>query len=163
MLRHNKINNKEIRNYLQGLRPFKTSIPKNVKKILNKKNDIFHEILGKWSNIVGKKISNLSCPAIIKFSKDNKNNSLTVTINKGSEIEIEYSKNIIIEKINNYFGYNLIKEIILKSKLITSNKKNKNNFNINKLNKISKKINGIKNDKIKLSLERLISELKKNV
>ena len=163
MLRHTKINNKEIRSYLQGLRPFKTSIPKNVKKILNKKNDIFHEILGKWSNIVGKKISKVSSPTVIKFSRDNKNNSLTMTIDKGSEIEIEYSKNIIIEKINNYFGYNLIKEIILKSKLITINKKNKSNFNINKLNKISKKLNLIKNDKIKLSLERLISELKKNV
>jgi len=163
MLRHIKRNNKEIRNYLQGLRPFKTSIPKNVKKILNKKNDIFHEILGKWTSIVGTKISKVSCPSLIKFSKDNKKNSLAVIINKGSEIEIEYSKNIIIEKINNYFGYNLIKEIILKSKSTVEIKKTKNIFNIHKLNKIGKKIHEIKNDKIKLSLERLMSELKKNV
>ena len=164
MLKHLKRNNKETRSYLQGLRQFKLSIPKNIKKILNKKNDIYYEILGKWVSIVGSNTSKISYPMTVTFSKNYNKNSLILIVEKGSEIEIEYSKNDIKNKINSYFGYNLINEIILK----TGNLKEKKiNNNINYLSvensvKLKKNVNEIKNKKIKIALEKLIDNIKNN-
>ena len=38
---------------IQGLRSFKDTLPKNVKKIINKKGHIYSETLGNWRYIVG--------------------------------------------------------------------------------------------------------------
>ena len=75
----------------------------------------------------------------------------------GKEIDIEYNKKNIIDKINSYFGYTFIKNIQIKiissklksSKKIGNLKKNKINFNeglskikdINLKNKLEKLIN----------------------
>ena len=41
--------------------------------------------------------------------------TLMLAIKRGDEINIEYSKNEIINKINSYFGYKLINEIKLQT------------------------------------------------
>ena len=48
-----KIDNNKVKTYLQGLRPFKNSIPKNLKKILSKRGYVYAEILGKWIFLIG--------------------------------------------------------------------------------------------------------------
>ena len=71
----------------------------------------------------------------------------------GSEIEVEYSKQEIINKINYYFGYEVVNGILIKSyenqKLDI---KKKNNSHVTK-NKFQKKISIIKNNKLKNSLK----------
>ena len=52
--------------YIQGLRSFKDSLPKNVKKILNKRGHVYSEILNKWNYLVGKEISEVSFPKAFK-------------------------------------------------------------------------------------------------
>ena len=56
---HTKSNINQGIFYIQGLRPFKDTLPKNVKKILNKKGYTCSEILNKWNYLVGNKISNV--------------------------------------------------------------------------------------------------------
>ena len=155
-----KQNNKESKTYVQGLRPFGNALPRGLKGILKKNGYNYNEIISKWNMLVGKEISNFSYPKSIKMKRGDANGTLIVAVNRGNEITVEYSKEEIINKINSYFGYQLINEI----KLVTFNKENKKIRNKNSLNKFSKnfekQINEIKNKSIKKSLSELLHIIK---
>ena len=156
---HYKQNNKESKTYVQGLRPFGNTLPRGLKGILRKNGYNYSEIVSKWSTLVGKSISRQSFPKSIKMKKGNSNGTLILNISRGNEIEMEYSKNNIINKINSYFGYKLINEI----KLQVLNPKIKKLQNKNHSNKFSKnfkeKINEIENKKIRNSLTELLKSI----
>ena len=121
---HYKQNNKESRTYVQGLRSFGNTLPRGVKKILKKNGYNYTEIISKWSSFAGKEVSGCSYPKSIKMTHDSKNGILFLSVERGNEINIEYKKNNIINKINSYFGYNLIKEIRLQTLNVVKKKKN---------------------------------------
>ena len=157
---HNKQNNKESKTYVQGLRSFGNTLPRGVKGILKKNGYNYSEIISKWNILVGKNISNFSYPKSIKMTRGDNNGTLILAVERGNEINIEYSKVEIINKINSYFGFKLIKDIRLEainSKL--SKNKNKNNH-IKFYKNYKKKINEIKNEELKNSLSELIDTIK---
>ena len=125
---HYKQNNKESKTYVQGLRPFGNTLPRGVKGILKKNGYNYSEIINKWNMLVGKDISSCSYPKSIKMNKVDSSGTLMLAIKRGNEINIEYSKKEIINKINSYFGYKLINEIILQT-FNTKSKKRKKNEN----------------------------------
>ena len=157
---HYKQNNKESKTYVQGLRPFGNTLPRGVKGILKKNGYNYSEIIGKWNMLVGKDVASCSYPKSIKMKKGDSNGTLILAIKRGDEINIEYSKSEIINKINSYFGYKLINEIRLK----TINSETKKVKNKNALKKFSKnferKINEIKNKNIRNSLSQLLDTIK---
>ena len=157
---HYKQNNKESKTYVQGLRPFGITLPRGVKGILKKSGYNYSEIISKWKLLVGKDISNCCFPKSIKMTRGNENGTLILSVERGNEINIEYSKKEIINKINSYFGYKLISEI----RLQTFNSKSKKTKNKNSLHKFSgnfnKKINEIKNKNIRNSLSQLLKTIK---
>ena len=158
-MRH-KQNNKESKTYVQGLRSFSKTLPRGLKGILKKNGYNYSEIIGKWSYLVGSNISKCASPKTIKMSNDGKNGILVLTVRRGDEITVEYSKKEIINKINSYFGYQLISEI----KLMAFNSEIKESKNKKVLGKFSKnfeeKINKIKNNKIRNSLSQLLDTIK---
>ena len=158
-MRH-KQNNKESKTYVQGLRSFSKTLPRGLKGILKKNGYNYSEIIGKWNYLVGSNISKCASPKTIKMSNDGKNGILVLTVRRGDEITVEYSKKEIINKINSYFGYQLISEI----KLMAFNSEIKENRNKKVLGKFSKnfeeKINKIKNNKIRNSLSQLLDTIK---
>ena len=149
--------------YIQGLRSFKDSLPKDVKKILNKRGHIYSEILSKWKYLVGKEISKVSFPKIFKPSLKNAPGTLIISVQRGNEVEIEFSKNIIVKKINNYFGYNVLNNIRIETfNNFAKDKNNKKIFISQKSEKkIANSIKEIKNEKIKKSLIQLLNAIKK--
>ena len=158
---HYKRNNKESKTYVQGLRAFGNTLPRGLKGILRRNGFNYSEIIGKWNTLMGKEISDFSYPKSIKMTKGKTNGTLILAVKRGSEIDIEYSKKNIINKINSYFGYQLIGVV----KLQTSNfekekKKNKNKMKILPEN-FNKKISEIKNKDIRNSLFELINIVKK--
>ena len=157
---HYKQNNKESKTYVQGLRPFGNTLPRGLKGILKKNGYNYSEIISKWNMLVGKDIAQYAYPKSIKMKKRDSNGMLVLAIKRGDEINVEYSKKNIIDKINSYFGYKLISEI----KIETLNSKNKKVQNKNKLDKFSKnfqeKIDQIKNENIKNSLFQLFKAIK---
>ena len=112
---HRKQNNKESKTYVQGLRPFGNTLPRGVKGILKRNGYNYSEIISKWKMLVGEEIANFSNPKSIKMVKGNTNGILIISVKRGNEILIEYSKKEIINKINSYFGYKLINEIKLQT------------------------------------------------
>ena len=157
---HYKQNNKETKTYVQGLRPFGNTLPRGLKGILKKNGYNYSEIISKWSMLVGSSISNIAYPKSIQMKKGDTNGTLILGIKRGDEINVEYSKKKIIDKVNSYFGYKLISEIKLQS-LNSKNKKTINNNNLKTFSEnFEKKINQIKNEKIKNSLSQLLKAVK---
>ena len=97
--------------YIQGLRSFKDTLPKNVKKILNKKGYIYSDIISNWNYLVGSKISKVSYPKSFRPNENNLTGILFLKVQRGSEIDVEYSKSEIMNKINSHFGYKIINKI----------------------------------------------------
>ena len=158
---HTKQNNKESKTYVQGLRSFGNTLPRGIKQILKKNGYNYSEIISKWHLLVGKEISNISFPKSIKMKKRNSSGTLILAIKRGDEINVEYSKREIIDKINSYFGYKLISEIRLQTFSLVK-KKRKENFVLNKKSKkFKEKINEIKNQDIRNSLSQLLNIAKK--
>ena len=110
---HNKYNSK-TNNFTQGLKPFSSSIPKTLKKYLRKGGYNYSNVVDNWAKIVNKKVSDASYPISIKMGKEMKNGTLILNVIHGKELEIEYEKNHIIDKINAFFGYDCITQITLK-------------------------------------------------
>ena len=152
---HNKSNNK-TKTFIQGLRPFSSSIPKTLKKHLRKNGYNYSHIVDNWTKIVNKKISDACYPAEIKIEKEMKNGSLVLNVIHGKEMEVEYQKNEIIDSINSFFGYNCIGTVFLKIIHNKMNEKNKNFPKIENLEKIKNKLNKVNDDQIKSSLNNLI-------
>jgi len=156
---HYKQNNKQSKTYVQGLRPFANTLPRGIKGILKRNGYNYSEIIGKWNMLVGKDISNNSYPKSIKMKNGTSNGTLILSVKRGNEINIEYSKTEIINKINSYFGYKLINEIKLKTNNYENKNKKKNipkRFSKN----FKEKIDIIKNKTIKNSLSDLLKAIK---
>ena len=154
--------NKNNRKFIQGLRSFKDILPSKVKRLINKKGQIYSETLDNWRYFVGNDLFNISFPKSFKNENKLGSSCLTVMVKRGNEVNFEYSKNIVIEKINSFFGFEAVKSIKLVSFEEISEKfiEKQSLDNVTK-NKYKKQISGIKNEKIKNSLSELSRVYKK--
>ena len=85
-----------------------------------------------------------------------KNGTLLLNVIHGKELEIEYAKTEIIDKINSFFGYSCISKINLKI-IEEKNKLKKNRFTrIKNLSEVNSKISNIQNLELKKSLKNFL-------
>ena len=152
---HNKNNNK-THTYIQGLRPFSSSIPKTLKKHLRKGGYNYSNIIDNWTKMVSKKISNACYPLTVKMGKDMKDGNLVLSVVHGKELEVEYEKKEIMDKINSFFGYNCISQVTLKIVQDTIDTKKKVFPEIKNFSKIEKKMNKITDNELKRSLNNFL-------
>jgi len=152
-----KYNTKQRLKTIQGLRSFKDTLPKNIKKIFKKKGHIFSETLNNWKYIVGNEIFQICYPKSFKNSNKFGVSTLSVMVKRGHEIDLEYSKKEIMNKMNSFFGYAVVEKLkfISFDDAQTKFKKIDNNENHVTNSKYTDRINDIKNDKIKNSLLEL--------
>ena len=151
---HSKNNNK-TQTYIQGLRPFSSSIPKTLKKHLRKGGYNYSNIVDNWTKIVSKKISDACYPVSVKLGKGMKDGNLILNVVHGKEIEVEYEKKEIIDNINSFFGYNCISYVTLK--IIQYEIKTKKVFpKIRNQSKIDEKMNKLNNNELKSSLTNFL-------
>ena len=150
-------NTKQRNKVIQGLRSFKDTLPKNIKKLIKKKGHIFSETLNNWKYIVGNDLFKVCYPKSFKNSNKFGASCLLIMVKRGHEVDMEYSKNQIIDKMNSYFGYSVVKKVKLISfdDAQTNFKKTKINNNDAANSKYMNKLIDIKNDKIKKSLIEL--------
>ena len=149
--------NMNNRKFIQGLRSFKDTLPRNIKRIIIKKGHIYSETLNNWKYIVGNEMFKICYPKSFKSSNKINASCLTVMVKRGCEVEMEYSKNKIIDKINSHFGYKVVEKLKLMSfdgkqnnlkKMELSKVQNKNK-------KYMEKVVNVKNNKIKKPLIEL--------
>tara|TARA_B100000900_G_scaffold202827_1_gene171960 strand:- start:539 stop:1021 length:483 start_codon:yes stop_codon:yes gene_type:complete len=147
---------------VQGLRSFRDTLPKNIKKIINKKGHIYSETLNNWKYIVGDDLFKFCYPKSFKNSNRLGVSTLLIMVKRGHEVDLEYSKKDIMDKMNSFFGYSVIEKLKFISfdddqNIFFSNIKKGKNVTIKKY---QNKINSIKNDKIKKSLIELTKVFK---
>ena len=147
---------------IQGLRSFKDTLPKNIKKFISKRGQIYSETLNNWKYIVGENLFKVCYPKSYKNSNKFSVSTLTVMVRRGNEVDLEYSKKEIITSMNTFFEDQVVEKIKLTSfnderKIIVE----KNDLNLNVANnKFKDKINDVKNEKIKKSLLELTKVFK---
>ncbi len=152
---HDKNNNK-TQTFIQGLRPFSSSIPKTLKKHLRKGGYNYSNIVDNWTRIVSAEISNACYPINVKMGKEMRDGTLVLNVTHGKELDIEYSKNEILDKINSFFGYKCISNI--KLKIVKEKINNKKKFlpKIKNLTKIEEKMSKVNDDDLKSSLNNFL-------
>jgi len=152
-----KNNTKQRNTSIQGLRSFKDTLPKNLKKIINKNGHIYSETLSNWKYLVGNELFKVCFPKTFKNSNRFGVSTLVVMVKRGHEVDVEYSKKNILDKMNNFFGYDVVEKLKFISfddeqKTSSLNEINSNNVAISKYRD---KIKDVKNEKIKKSLTEL--------
>ena len=116
----------------------------------------YSNIIDNWTQMVSKKISDACYPITVKMGKEMKNGTLILNVIHGKELEIEYEKKEIMDKINSFFGYNCINQVTLKIvqkkiKLI------QNQFpKIKDFPKIAEKIDKVNDPQLKSSLNNFL-------
>ena len=152
-----KNNTKQRFKTIQGLRSFKDTLPKNIKKIIKKKGHIFSETLNNWKYIVGVDLFQICYPKSFKNSNKFGVSTLQIMVKRGHEIDLEYSKKVIMDKMNSFFGYAVVEKLKFISFDDAQTKFKKLDTNENHVTNIkyADRINSIKNDKVKKSLLEL--------
>ena len=151
---HSKNNNKS-QTFIQGLRPFSSSIPKTFKKHLRKGGYNYSNIVDNWTKMVSKKIADACYPITVKMGKEMREGTLVLNVIHGKELEVEYEKNEIMDKINSFFGYKCISNVVLK--IVQDTVKPKKNFpKIKDFSKIEDKMSKVNDDTLKSSLNNFL-------
>ena len=159
---HFKKYTKQRNNSFQGLRSFRDTLPKSIKKIINKKGHIYSETLNNWKYIVGEKLFKICYPKSFKNSNRFGVSTLLIMVKRGHEVDLEYSKKEIMNKMNGFFGYSVVEKLKFVSfddnqNILSSDTDKENNVTIMKY---QNKINDIKNNKIKKSIIELTKVFK---
>ena len=147
---------------IQGLRSFKDTLPVKARGIINKKGRIFSDTLDNWKYIVGDELFKVCYPKSFKSANRMSLSILDIMVKRGHEVDMEYSKKKIVEKMDKFFGYKVVDKIKL-----TTFEGDQKRFNEKIIKDVANsqyinKISGIKNEKIKNSLLEFSKYFKKN-
>lgn len=157
-----KNNTKQRFKTIQGLRSLKDTLPKNIKKVINNRGQVYSETLNNWKIIAGESLFKVCYPKSFKNSNRFGASTLLVMVKRGHEVNLEYSKKEIMDRMNNFFG----KAVVEKIKFTSFEEDQKSSLDTKPLgksvtkNKFQNKIENVKNEKIKKSLLELTKVFK---
>ena len=131
-------------------------------KIINKKGHIYSKTLSNWKYIVSEDLFKVCYPKTFKNSNKFGVSTLLIMVKRGHEVDMEYSKKDIMDKMNSFFGYTVVEK--LKFISFENERKfflnQKNNDKIVTNSKFQNKIKDVRNEKIKKSLIELTKVFK---
>ena len=110
-----KSNSRQRKKSIQGLRSFKDTLTKGLKKTIVDKANVYSKIINNWKGIVGNELFDACFPISFNSIKNSNIKRLNIEVKRGREVDVEYARNTIIEKINKFLGYKFVNKI----KLIT--------------------------------------------
>ena len=137
-------------------------MPKNIKKFINRRGQIYSETLNNWKYIAGENLFKVCFPKSFKNSNKFGVSTLLVMVQRGHEVELEYSKKEIIDRMNAFFKDEVVERIKFTS---FNDEKKINDVKIEPKTNVTNnrykfKINDVKNEKIKKSLLELTKVFK---
>jgi len=81
------------------------------KSALKKRGFADNKIFDEWMNIVGDNYKDICKPIKLSNTQQNEGGLLTIEVKSALSTEMNMQRLQLIEKINNYFGYNAISAI----------------------------------------------------
>lgn len=138
------------------LKPIHTLLPENLKKLIKNHPTSNYENLKKsWKKIVGENLSK-KCE-LVKVQKYNSENSIFLKVDRNYLIDVDYSRDEIIEKVNSFLGFKFASKILINIKENKSPQGVKKGLKLNK--KMENLIDSIQDEDLK---EKLKNFNKKN-
>ena len=97
-------------------RPVSDLLPGLTKDVFGRKSQLFGKMLAQWEHIAGSEIALRTLPIDLKFSrtknaKDSQQAILNLAVQSSYALEFTYQKNLLIERLNTFFGYPAVKDI----------------------------------------------------
>lgn len=97
---------------INGPLPMGAFVQKLTRSTLLRRGIHRHQILLDWHTIVGEKLSSLSCPLRITRPKDvQSGGTLHLQVLSGASLLIDSSKDLVLERINQYYGYQVVSRL----------------------------------------------------
>ena len=156
-----KNNSKQRFKSIQGLRSFKDTLPKNIKKLIHKRGHIFSETLNNWKHIAGEDLFKVCYPKAYRSSNKFGVSTLLIMVKRGHEIDLEYSKKKIMDKMNFFFQNQVVERIKFKSFDDEKPDKKENEPEpYGTKNRFEKNLTSVENENLKKSLIELTKVFK---
>ena len=136
-------------------------MPKNIKKLINKRGHIFSEILNNWKHIAGEDLFKVCYPKAYRSSNKFGVSTLLIMVKRGHEIELEYSKKKIMDKMNFFFQNQVVERVKFKSFNDEKSDKKENEPQPHRTkNRFEKNLTNVENKNLKKSLIELTKVFK---
>lgn len=120
------------RPFINRPRPLSDMVSGLTKDIFGKKNLLFGKMLAQWTEIAGADVAARTVPLDLKFQRPKKGSKeagkavLHLAVQSAYALELSYQKNLLIERLNMFFGYSAISDIkIVQNSEVMNNKKHK--------------------------------------
>ena len=110
-------------------------VPALTKGVFGSKNQLFGKMLANWQQIAGDEMAALTIPVDLKFQRAPKDSAKTAGSKTGQAVlhlavqpayalEFSYQKDLLVERLNMFFGYAAIKDIkVVQHSEVMNNKK----------------------------------------
>jgi len=139
------------------LKPIHTLLPENLKKLIKNHPTSNYENLKKsWKKIVGENLSK-KCE-LVKVQKYNSENSLFLKVDRNFLIDVDYSRDEIIEKVNSFLGFKFASKILINIKENKSPQGVKKGLKLNK--KMENLIDSLNDEELKNKLKNFSNDKK---
>ena len=139
------------------LKPIHTLLPENLKKLIKNHPTSNYENLKKsWKKIVGENLSK-KCE-LVKVQKYNSENSIFLKVDRNYLIDVDYSRDEIIEKVNSFLGFKFASKILINIKENKSPQGVKTGLKLNK--KMENLIDSLNDEELKNKLKNFSNDKK---
>ena len=139
------------------LKPIHTLLPENLKKLIKNHPTSNYENLKKsWKKIVGENLSK-KCE-LVKIQKYNSENSIFLKVDRNYLIDVDYSRDEIIEKVNSFLGFKFASKILINIKENKSPQGVKKGLKLNK--KMENLIDSLNDEELKNKLKNFSNDKK---
>ena len=139
------------------LKPIHTLLPENLKKLIKNHPTSNYENLKKsWKKIVGENLSK-KCE-LVKVQKYNSENSIFLKVDRNYLIDVDYSRDEIIEKVNSFLGFKFASKVLINIKENKSPQGVKKGLKLNK--KMENLIDSLNDEELKNKLKNFSNDKK---
>ena len=139
------------------LKPIHTLLPENLKKLIKNHPTSNYENLKKsWKKIVGENLSK-KCE-LVNVQKYNSENSIFLKVDRNYLIDVDYSRDEIIEKVNSFLGFKFASKILINIKENKSPQGVKKGLKLNK--KMENLIDSLNDEELKNKLKNFSNDKK---
>ena len=139
------------------LKPIHTLLPENLKKLIKNHPTSNYENLKKsWKKIVGENLSK-KCE-LVKVQKYNSENSIFLKVDRNYLIDVDYSRDEIIENVNSFLGFKFASKILINIKENKSPQGVKKGLKLNK--KMENLIDSLNDEELKNKLKNFSNDKK---
>jgi hypothetical protein len=94
------------------MKPIKEVVTRLVNPIVKKRGIVHAKIIFEWERVVGEKYASFSRPLKIYFRPGQRSQgTLHMAVSPSHALLVIHSKDLVIDRINTYFGYNAIQDL----------------------------------------------------